>query len=68
MDKDRLPMHAWLQVFGLPPPPQQHEQEQPADLGGVNAFGGDVMSWFADGMPSSSIFPGPDPILSFRWA
>lgn len=63
MEKDLLPMHAWVQVFGLPPPPpQQHEQEQQGVLG-VNAFGGD---WFADGLPTSSIFAGPDPILSFR--
>ncbi|WVZ81916.1 hypothetical protein U9M48_029242 [Paspalum notatum var. saurae] len=59
-------------VFGQAPAPptpqqQQHEQEQPGDLG-VGAFGGDVISWFADGMPGSvpSIFAGPDPILSFR--
>ncbi|CAD6339766.1 unnamed protein product [Miscanthus lutarioriparius] len=44
---------------------QQHEEEQQGDLG-VNAFGGDVSSWFADGLPTSSIFAGPDPILSFR--
>jgi hypothetical protein len=57
-----------VQVFGMPPPPpqqqQQQEEEQQGDLG-VNAFGGDV-SWFADGLPTSSIFAGPDPILSFR--
>ncbi|KAJ1258669.1 hypothetical protein BS78_10G093300 [Paspalum vaginatum] len=61
-------------VFGQAPAPptpqqqQQHEQqEQQGDLG-VGAFGGDVISWFADGMPGSvpSIFAGPDPILSFR--
>ncbi|KAG0513521.1 hypothetical protein BDA96_10G110000 [Sorghum bicolor] len=58
-------------VFGLPPPPQppaqqqQHEEEPQGDLG-VNAFAGDVSSWFADGLPTSSIFAGPDPILSFR--
>ncbi|XP_066372091.1 agamous-like MADS-box protein AGL66 isoform X2 [Miscanthus floridulus] len=54
-------------VFGLPPPPPppQHEEEQQGDLS-VNAFGGDVSSWFADGLPTSSIFAGPDPILSFR--
>jgi hypothetical protein len=33
---------------------------------GGGAFGGDVSSWFADGGPS--IFAGPDPILTFRWA
>jgi hypothetical protein len=55
-----------VQVFGMPPPPpQQQEEEQQGDLG-VNAFGGDVSSWFADGLPTSSIFAGPDPILSFR--
>jgi hypothetical protein len=65
------PTHAWVQVFGLPPPPQppaqqqQHEEEPQGDLG-VNAFAGDVSSWFADGLPTSSIFAGPDPILSFR--
>ncbi|KAG2610740.1 hypothetical protein PVAP13_4KG215200 [Panicum virgatum] len=54
-------------VFGLPPAPPQHEQ--PGDMG-VSAFGvgGDVVSWFADGMPGAgpSIFGGPDPILAFR--
>ncbi|KAK3128768.1 hypothetical protein QOZ80_6BG0466080 [Eleusine coracana subsp. coracana] len=47
-----------------PPPPQQHEQQQRDDMAAVNAFGGDVVSWFADGMPS--IFGGPDPVMSFR--
>ncbi|RLM54669.1 hypothetical protein C2845_PM10G07860 [Panicum miliaceum] len=55
------------QVFGLPPAPQQHEQQ--GDMG-VSAFGvgGDVVSWFADAMPGAgpSIFAGPDPILAFR--
>ncbi|XP_062234228.1 agamous-like MADS-box protein AGL66 [Phragmites australis] len=45
--------------------PQQHEQQ--GDIG-VSAFGGDVASWFTDGIPASvpSMFAGPDPIMPFR--
>jgi hypothetical protein len=53
-----------VQVFLTPPPPKP-EQQQGDDMAAVNAFGGDVASWFADGMPS--IFGGPDPVMSFRW-
>jgi hypothetical protein len=56
--------HAWLQVFGLPPR-QQHEEQQQGDLS-VNAFRGNVSSWFAEGLPTSSIFAGLQPILCVR--
>jgi hypothetical protein len=49
------------QVFLSPPPQQQQGDDMAA---AVNAFGGDVVSWFADGMPP--IFGGPDPVMSFR--
>ncbi|AQK83291.1 Putative MADS-box transcription factor family protein [Zea mays] len=61
-----MQQHVDVGMFALPPAPPHQQEQQGDDLGGAaSAFGGDV-SWFADGMPTSSIFAASDPILYFR--